>query len=106
MILARMRVATALANKMAGSRRRRQRRRLPMAALPATIFASCAASWLTPRRTIEPGRAAGCLTIFVDCRYKQESAALPDKIVGSLSEAADFILETEQRVADRMRAVV
>ncbi|MEZ5785636.1 MAG: HAD family hydrolase [Xanthobacteraceae bacterium] len=57
-------------------------------------------------RDIDAGRAAGCLTIFVDYRYKQESPALPDKIVGSLSEAADFILETERRVADPMRAVM
>lgn len=57
-------------------------------------------------RDIDAGRAAGCLTIFVDYRYKQESPTRPDKIVGSLSEAADFILETEQRVADPMRAVV
>lgn len=57
-------------------------------------------------RDIDAGRAAGCLTIFVDYRYKQESPALPDKIVGSLSEAADFILETERHVADRTRAVV
>ncbi len=57
-------------------------------------------------RDMDAGRAAGCLTIVVDYRYKQASPALPDKIVGSLSEAADFILASEQRVADRMRAVV
>jgi D-glycero-D-manno-heptose 1,7-bisphosphate phosphatase len=38
------------------------------------------------------GRAAGCLTIFIDYGYVQDGANEPDRIVGSLSEAASIIL--------------
>jgi D-glycero-D-manno-heptose 1,7-bisphosphate phosphatase len=46
-------------------------------------------------RDVEAGRAAGCLTIFVDYGIRQDGPNHPAKVVGSLSEAADFILETE-----------
>jgi D-glycero-D-manno-heptose 1,7-bisphosphate phosphatase len=47
-------------------------------------------------RDIEAGRAAGCLTIFVDYGYVQDGPVRPDKIVRSLSEAAAFILNQEK----------
>ena len=43
-------------------------------------------------RDIAAGRAAGCLTIFVDYGYEQDGPNEPDQVAGSLSEAADFIL--------------
>jgi D-glycero-D-manno-heptose 1,7-bisphosphate phosphatase len=46
-------------------------------------------------RDIEAGRAAGCLTIFVDYGYVQDGPLRPDKIVRSLPEAAAFILNQE-----------
>ena len=39
------------------------------------------------------GRAAGCLTIFVEYGYEQEGPNQPDHVVASLSEAADLILD-------------
>lgn len=47
-------------------------------------------------RDVEAGRAAGCLTIFVDYGYVQDGPVRPDKIVRSLLEAVDFILNQEK----------
>lgn len=44
-------------------------------------------------RDIEAGQRAGCRTIFVDYGYNERRPEAPDAIVGSLSEAADWILE-------------
>ena len=43
-------------------------------------------------RDTAAGRAAGCLTIFVDYGYEQEGPNQPDHVVASLSEAANLIL--------------
>lgn len=43
-------------------------------------------------RDICAGRAAGCLTVFVDYGYEQEGPNEPDHVVGSLSEATQLIL--------------
>lgn len=44
-------------------------------------------------RDIAAGRAAGCLTIFVDYGYEQDGPNEPDHVAGSLSEATDLILD-------------
>lgn len=46
-------------------------------------------------RDIVAGRAAGCLTIFVDYGYEQEGPNEPNHVVASLSEAANVILNRE-----------
>jgi D-glycero-D-manno-heptose 1,7-bisphosphate phosphatase len=46
-------------------------------------------------RDVRAGRAVGCFSIFIDYGYPQDQPAQPDKIVGSLAEAADFILKKE-----------
>ncbi|HML07313.1 MAG TPA: HAD family hydrolase [Xanthobacteraceae bacterium] len=46
-------------------------------------------------RDVRAGRAAGCRTIFVDYGYLQDQPAQPDKVLRSLKEAADFIVEQE-----------
>lgn len=43
-------------------------------------------------KDINAGRAAGCTTVFVDWNYKERRPEGPDAIVGSLGEAADWIL--------------
>jgi D-glycero-D-manno-heptose 1,7-bisphosphate phosphatase len=43
-------------------------------------------------RDVAAGRAAGCLTIFVDHGYEQEGPNEPHHVVASLSEAASIIL--------------
>jgi len=49
-------------------------------------------------RDVEAGRRAGCAAIFIDRDYHERRPERPDAIVGSLSEAADWIL-------DRIRSV-
>jgi D-glycero-D-manno-heptose 1,7-bisphosphate phosphatase len=44
-------------------------------------------------RDVVAGRAAGCLTIFVEYGYEQEGPNEPDHVVASLSEAANLILD-------------
>lgn len=44
-------------------------------------------------RDVEAGRNAGCMTIFIDYGYSERKPEAPDKIVSSLSEAADSILD-------------
>lgn len=46
-------------------------------------------------RDVAAGKSAGCLTFFVDYGYEQDGPSDPDKIVGSLSEAAAQILDSE-----------
>lgn len=43
-------------------------------------------------RDVCAGHAAGCTAIFVDYGYRQDGPNEPDRIVGSLAEAADHIL--------------
>lgn len=43
-------------------------------------------------RDIEAGRRVGCTTIFIDYGYDERRPDNPDAVVGSLSEAADWIL--------------
>jgi D-glycero-D-manno-heptose 1,7-bisphosphate phosphatase len=46
---------------------------------------------------VEAGAAAGCRTVFIDLGYTAEQPPeRPDKIVGSLCEAADWILSLPQ----------
>lgn len=44
-------------------------------------------------RDIEAGRRCGCTTLLVDYGYTEERAVHPDHRVGSLAEAAEWILE-------------
>ena len=44
---------------------------------------------------IEAGKAAGCFTIFIDRRYREQSPEDADKRVNSLAEAGDLILALE-----------
>lgn len=45
-------------------------------------------------RDVEAGHNAGCTTIFIDYGYQEKSPAQPPQVrVGSLSEAADWIIE-------------
>lgn len=44
-------------------------------------------------RDIEAGERAGCTTIFIDYQYDEALTCPPDHIVGSLTEAAAWILE-------------
>jgi len=46
-------------------------------------------------RDIGAGKAAGCITIFIDCGYTEVLTDEPDKVVRSLSEAAELILKSE-----------
>lgn len=43
-------------------------------------------------RDIEAGRAAGCMTVFIDYGYKQDGTHFPDRVVKSLPEATTLIL--------------
>ena len=43
-------------------------------------------------RDVEAGRRAGCTTIFIDRGYHERAPDRPDAIVGSLPEAATWIL--------------
>jgi D-glycero-D-manno-heptose 1,7-bisphosphate phosphatase len=43
-------------------------------------------------RDTEAGRAAGCVTFFVDYGYKQDGPNFPDRVVKSLPEAVALIL--------------
>jgi D-glycero-D-manno-heptose 1,7-bisphosphate phosphatase len=47
-------------------------------------------------RDTEAGRAVGCTSILVDVGYQQDGPHRPDKIVRSLPEAVDFIIEHER----------
>jgi D-glycero-D-manno-heptose 1,7-bisphosphate phosphatase len=47
-------------------------------------------------RDVAAGRAAGCLTIFVDYGYKQDGPNQPHAVVGSLPDAANLILKVER----------
>ena len=46
-------------------------------------------------RDVGAGKAAGCVTIFIDCGYDEPSPENPDIVVDSLNEAADVILKPE-----------
>jgi D-glycero-D-manno-heptose 1,7-bisphosphate phosphatase len=46
-------------------------------------------------RDVAAGKSAGCLTFFVDYGYEQDGPNDPNKVVGSLSEAAAQILDSE-----------
>jgi D-glycero-D-manno-heptose 1,7-bisphosphate phosphatase len=43
-------------------------------------------------RDIEAGQRAGCTTVFIDWGYEERRPENPDAVVGSLPEAADWIL--------------
>lgn len=69
---------------------------------PGMIFAAAArhgidlaASYLVGDRwrDVHAGGSAGCRTIFIDYGYPQDQPHQPDKVAGSLREAADFILQ-------------
>lgn len=46
-------------------------------------------------KDVEAGRAAGCLTLFVDAGTGESRSVPADRIVGSLAEAARLILQRE-----------
>jgi D-glycero-D-manno-heptose 1,7-bisphosphate phosphatase len=48
-------------------------------------------------RDIEAGRRAGCKTFFIDRGYDEQAPAASDFRVGSLSDAARIILQTDAR---------
>jgi len=48
-------------------------------------------------RDVHAGQAAGCFTIFVDYGYPQDQPAEPDRVVGSLAEAVDFIVQRKAK---------
>ncbi len=48
-------------------------------------------------RDIGAGRAAGCMTIFIDKGYSEQTPDNPDHVVQTLAEAADLILSLEDK---------
>jgi len=48
-------------------------------------------------RDIEAGQRAGCTTVFIDWGYEERRPENPDAVVGSLSEATDWILTHAER---------
>ena len=43
-------------------------------------------------RDIDAGRAAGCRAVWIDCRYRERTPSQPpDRVVSSISEAAEWI---------------
>lgn len=44
-------------------------------------------------RDVAAGKAAGCYTFLVDCKYNERPADRPDAIVASLEEAGNLILQ-------------
>ena len=46
-------------------------------------------------RDIGAGKAAGCVTVFIDCEYREQAPENPDHIVGDIGEAAELILSLE-----------
>lgn len=46
-------------------------------------------------RDIEAGQAAGCATVFIDYGYSERKPERPDAVVGSLTAAADWILDRQ-----------
>ena len=48
-------------------------------------------------RDIGAGKAAGCMTVFIDKGYSEQAPENPDHVVGSLPEAADLILALENK---------
>jgi D-glycero-D-manno-heptose 1,7-bisphosphate phosphatase len=54
-------------------------------------------SWMVGDRwrDMDAGRAVGCLTVFVDYGYVQEQPVHAEKVVHSLAEATQFIMECE-----------
>jgi D-glycero-D-manno-heptose 1,7-bisphosphate phosphatase len=51
-------------------------------------------------RDIGAGQAAGCVTVFVDRGYDERQPESPDARVRDLTEAAAWILETDDRQRD------
>ena len=49
---------------------------------------------------VEAGRAAGCVTVFIDLGYAEPAPEAPDYVVHSISEAADIIIETSLSVQE------
>ena len=48
-------------------------------------------------RDIGAGKAAGCMTVFIDKGYSEQAPEDPDRVVQSLAEAADVILSLEDK---------
>ena len=44
-------------------------------------------------RDVAAGKAAGCYTFFIDCKYRERRAHNPDAVVASLEEAGSLILQ-------------
>jgi D-glycero-D-manno-heptose 1,7-bisphosphate phosphatase len=50
-------------------------------------------------RDVDAGSAAGCRTVLIDWHHRERApASLPDAVVSSLLEAADWILKQENRL--------
>ena len=47
-------------------------------------------------RDVAAGKAAGCITYFIDCGYRERQPDRPDAVVASLADAARRILDKEQ----------
>lgn len=47
-------------------------------------------------RDVAAGKSAGCTTVLVEYHYDEPEPDSPDAVVGSLSEAADWILRRER----------
>jgi len=56
-------------------------------------------------RDIDAGRIAGCRTIFIDYGYDERLSHQPDATVGSLAEAAEWILDQGRATSDPARSV-
>ncbi len=48
-------------------------------------------------RDIGAGKAAGCMTVFIDKGYSEQGPENPDNVVQNLAEAADLILALENK---------
>lgn len=48
-------------------------------------------------RDIGAGKAAGCMTVFIDKGYSEQAPENPDNVVQNLAEAADLILALENK---------
>ncbi len=48
-------------------------------------------------RDVGAGQAAGCVTVFIDCNYREQAPDNPDHIVRDIGEASDLILALEKK---------
>ncbi len=60
-------------------------------------------SWMVGDRwrDVDAGRAAGCATIFIDYGFVQERPVRADKIVSTLAEATEYILQRQANMGTK-----